>query len=165
VSGQNNSTFFKTKRRGIIFMTTQPGANVYTQSFGSSDLSVAFPVYLYSAPSSTYGVNHPIGKRAIVQSTNEEYVLTSKSSANGTTSATWKPWTTSTSGTSAAMVAGTVTVDTTAVTVSSVILVYAATPGGTQGTLSIGTITAGTSFVINSSSSTDTSTVNYLIIG
>jgi hypothetical protein len=67
-------------------------------------------------------------------------------------------------GTSAAMTAGSVTVSTTAVTAASKIFVSPATPGGTQGNLSIGTITAGVSFVINSDSGTDTSTVNYLII-
>lgn len=67
-------------------------------------------------------------------------------------------------GTSAAMTAGTVTINTTAVTASSKILLSVATPGGTQGVLSVGMIVAGTSFVINSSSNTDTSTVNWLII-
>ena len=38
------------------------------------------------------------------------------------------------------------------------------TNGGTVGELTVGTITAGTSFVINSASATDTSTVGYLII-
>jgi hypothetical protein len=65
---------------------------------------------------------------------------------------------------SSTLVAGTVTVSTTAVTASSVILLSVKTIGGTAGTLSVGTVTAGTSFVINSSSSTDTSTVNWLII-
>jgi hypothetical protein len=67
-------------------------------------------------------------------------------------------------GTSVAMTAGSVTVATTAVTAASKIFVTPATPGGTQGNLSIGTVTAGVSFVINSDSGTDTSTVNYLII-
>jgi hypothetical protein len=69
-------------------------------------------------------------------------------------------------GTSAAMVAGTVTVNTTAVTASSLIFLTVNTPGGTQGTLSAPTasIVAGTSFVINSSSNTDTSTVNWWIV-
>lgn len=67
-------------------------------------------------------------------------------------------------GTSGAMTAGTVTVNTTAVTASSLIFLTVKTPGGTQGILSVGTITAGTSFVINSSSNTDTSTVQWLII-
>lgn len=69
-------------------------------------------------------------------------------------------------GTSAAMVAGTVTVSTTAVTASSIIFVSRNTAGGTTGNLSAPTasIVAGTSFVINSSSNTDTSTVNWWII-
>lgn len=69
-------------------------------------------------------------------------------------------------GTSAPMVAGTVTVNTTAVSASSLIFLSVNTPGGTQGILSApsASIVAGTSFVINSSSATDTSTVNYWII-
>ena len=67
-------------------------------------------------------------------------------------------------GTSAAMTAGTITINTTAVTANSQIFLTHASVGGTQGILSVGTITAGTSFVINSSSATDTGTVNWLII-
>lgn len=69
-------------------------------------------------------------------------------------------------GTSAAMVAGTVTVATTAVTASSRIFLTTNTPGGTQGVLSAPTasIVAGTSFVINSSNAADTSTVNWWIV-
>jgi hypothetical protein len=67
-------------------------------------------------------------------------------------------------GTSSAMVAGTITVNTTAVTANSKILLSVATASGTQGFLSVGTIVPGTSFVINSSGATDTSTINYLII-
>lgn len=67
-------------------------------------------------------------------------------------------------GTSAAMVAGTITISTTAVTASSKIFLTNAAPAGTIGVLSVGTITAGTSFVINSSSALDTSTVNWFII-
>lgn len=69
-------------------------------------------------------------------------------------------------GTSEAMTAGSVTISTTAVTASSKIFLTANTPGGTQGELSAPTasIVAGTSFVINSSSNTDTSTVNWWIV-
>lgn len=61
---------------------------------------------------------------------------------------------------------GTVTVSTTAVSASSMILVSHNTPGGTMGHLSapVASIVAATSFVINSSSGTDTSTVNWWII-
>lgn len=64
----------------------------------------------------------------------------------------------------AVLVAGTVTVSTTAVTAGSIIMLTRQVTGGTVGELSVGTITAGTSFVINSASATDTSTVGYLII-
>jgi hypothetical protein len=64
----------------------------------------------------------------------------------------------------ATLVAGTVTISTTAVTASSVILVSYKTLGGTTGTLSIGTVTAGSSFVISSSSATDTSVVSWWIV-
>lgn len=69
-------------------------------------------------------------------------------------------------GTSAAMTAGTITISTTAVTASSKIFLTANTLGGTPGTLSAPTasIVAGTSFVITSSSNTDTSTVNWWIV-
>lgn len=64
----------------------------------------------------------------------------------------------------ATLVAGTVTVNTTAVTSSSKIFLTHGVAGGTLGILSVGTITNATSFVINSSSGTDTSDINWLII-
>ena len=67
-------------------------------------------------------------------------------------------------GVSAAMTAGSITISTTAVKTASLIFLSAATPGGTQGSLSVGTIVDSTSFVINSSNAADTSTVNWLII-
>ncbi len=67
-------------------------------------------------------------------------------------------------GVSGALAAGTVTVNTTAVTASSRIFLTRAVAGGTLGNLSVGTITAGTSFTITSSDAGDTSTINWLII-
>lgn len=67
-----------------------------------------------------------------------------------------------TSGT-ATLAAGTVTVTTAAVAAGSKILYSRQATGGTPGHLSIGTITAGTSFVINSSSGSDTSDVYWRI--
>ena len=66
----------------------------------------------------------------------------------------------------ATLVAGTKTVATTFVAATSIILISRNTPGGTPGNLSVpvASITAGTSFVINSDSGTDTSTVNWVII-
>jgi hypothetical protein len=67
-------------------------------------------------------------------------------------------------GTSAAMIAGTITVANTSVTAASKIFLTNGGAAGTIGTLSVGTIVPGTSFVINSSNVLDTSVVNYLII-
>lgn len=64
----------------------------------------------------------------------------------------------------ATLVGGTVTVSTTAALTASKIFVTVVTPGGTQGFLSVPTITNATSFVINSTSGTETSTVNWWII-
>ena len=55
-------------------------------------------------------------------------------------------------------------VATTAVKTGSIILLSYGTAGGTQGSLSVGTIVDSTSFQIKSSANGDTSTVNYLII-
>lgn len=59
---------------------------------------------------------------------------------------------------------GTVTVSNTSVTASTRIFLSRQVTGGTPGHLSVGTVVASTSFVINSSSATDTSTVNWLLI-
>jgi len=64
----------------------------------------------------------------------------------------------------ATLVAGTVTVNTTAVATGSTIMLTCNTPGGTQGFLSYGTIVNATSFVITSSSATDTSVVNWWVL-
>lgn len=66
----------------------------------------------------------------------------------------------------ATLVAGTVTVATTKVTANSLIFLSRATPGGAVGDLSAppASYVAGTSFVINSASGADTSTVNWWLI-
>ncbi|OCX52657.1 hypothetical protein BEL04_14520 [Mucilaginibacter sp. PPCGB 2223] len=66
----------------------------------------------------------------------------------------------------ATLVAGTVTISTTAVTASSKIFITRNTTGGTIGSLSVPStsITANTSFVINSDSASDTSTINWWVI-
>jgi hypothetical protein len=63
----------------------------------------------------------------------------------------------------ATLVAGTVTVADTSVTASSRIFLTTNTPGGTVGSPYNSARTAGTSFTITSTSSTDTSTVAYEI--
>lgn len=62
------------------------------------------------------------------------------------------------------LVAGTVTINTTKVTANSRIFLTVQVAGGTQGILSVGTVTAGTSFVINSTNAADTSTVAWIIV-
>jgi hypothetical protein len=62
------------------------------------------------------------------------------------------------------LVAGTVTVSTTAVTAASEIFLTCQTPGGTPGFLRVSARTAGTSFTILSSSNTDTSVVAWMIV-
>jgi len=64
----------------------------------------------------------------------------------------------------ATLVAGTVTVSTTQVLTASKIFLSVHTAGGTQGFLRISALTNATSFVITSTSGTETSTVNWLII-
>lgn len=67
---------------------------------------------------------------------------------------------------SAVLVAGTKTVETAPITDSSQVFISRGTAGGTLGHLSVASVTPGTpgSFIINSSSNADTSTVNYLVI-
>ncbi len=60
------------------------------------------------------------------------------------------------------LVAGTCTVSTTALTANSKPVISRNTAAGTVGDLRLGTQTPGTSFVINSASASDTSTVNWL---
>lgn len=67
-------------------------------------------------------------------------------------------------GTTAAMTAGTIAVTTTAVTANSVIVLSQKTIGGTPGALFVSAVTAGSGFTIKSTSSTDTSTVNWIIL-
>jgi hypothetical protein len=66
----------------------------------------------------------------------------------------------------ASLTAGTVTISCTTVTASSQIFVSVNTPGGVQGFLSApsGSITPGTSFVINSSSAADTSSLYWFML-
>jgi hypothetical protein len=64
----------------------------------------------------------------------------------------------------ATLVAGTVTVNTTAVTASSRIFLTAQNTGGTAGALRVSARVNGTSFTITSTSGTDTSSVAWLII-
>ncbi|MEK9725093.1 MAG: hypothetical protein VW405_16645, partial [Rhodospirillaceae bacterium] len=69
----------------------------------------------------------------------------------------------------ATLVGGTVTVNNTSVTASTRIFLTRAVGGGTRGMLEVGTVTAATSFVINSVDSTgtpvaDTSQVDWILV-
>jgi hypothetical protein len=69
-------------------MTIQPGAAVYTQSFGTRPENVEVPVISTVAPN-VNNYKYPIGKRWIDTVTNTEYVFTSLSTIGGVASATW----------------------------------------------------------------------------
>lgn len=64
----------------------------------------------------------------------------------------------------AVLVAGTVTVANTNITANSRIMITSQTDGGTPGFLRVSSKTAGTNFVIKSSSATDTSTVAWVVL-
>jgi hypothetical protein len=63
----------------------------------------------------------------------------------------------------ATLAAGTVTVNNTSITANTRIVLAVKTPGGTPGALFVNAVTVGTSFVIKSTSSTDTSVVGYVL--
>ena len=63
-----------------------------------------------------------------------------------------------------ALVAGSKVVTTPQITATSLVFLNYASVGGTQGILHSGSIVAGTSFTITSSSGTDTSLVNWIIV-
>lgn len=65
----------------------------------------------------------------------------------------------------ATLVAGTVTVSTPLISANSQVILTNALVGGTAGVLSVGTVVSGISFVINSSNASDTSTVNWFLVG
>lgn len=64
----------------------------------------------------------------------------------------------------ATLVAGAATVNTAEIQSGDTVMLSRQALGGTAGHLSVGTITAGTSFVINSSSGTDTSTISWEVV-
>ncbi len=64
----------------------------------------------------------------------------------------------------ATLVAGTVTVSSTDILAADIVMVTRQVTGGTVGHLTVGTIVAGTSFVIEAAVNTDTSTVGWAIV-
>lgn len=69
-------------------MGFQPGANVYTQGFGSRPENVEVPHNDIRSPT-TNDTHFPIGKRWINSITGDEYTLFSISTTGGVQSATW----------------------------------------------------------------------------
>jgi hypothetical protein len=69
-------------------MTIQPGANVYTQGFGSRPENVEVPVFSPVGPAPS-NANYPLGKRWINTVANTEYSLTSFNTSQGVVTATW----------------------------------------------------------------------------
>jgi len=69
-------------------MTFQPGATVYTQSFGSRPENVEVPHLDVRAPTPA-DINYPVGKRWVNTVGNAEYSLTSFSTTGNITTANW----------------------------------------------------------------------------
>lgn len=69
-------------------MTFQPGANLYTQGFGSRPENVEVPHVEGRAPSSSDNA-YPVGKVWVDTTNNAAYTLTSLSTSGNVTSATW----------------------------------------------------------------------------
>lgn len=65
----------------------------------------------------------------------------------------------------ATLTAGTATVLTAQISSAAQVILTHANAGGTVGVPSVGTVVAGTSFVINSSNAADTSIINWFIVG
>lgn len=186
------------------------GANLYVGSFGMKPENVEVPTYRTRNPAAT-DVNFPLGKRWINYIGNLEYTLTSLSTANGITVATWvlsggsnadlsalsltatngnitvnngnfvhntagskdvytSVASTTTAGANSAgtvpLVAGTATVNTTAVTANSFIRLTCQALGtvAVPSALCVSTKVASTSFTILASDNTDTSTIFWEIV-
>lgn len=69
-------------------MTFQPGANVYTQGFGSRPENVEVPHLDVRAPTTT-DVMYPVGKYWVDQVGLNAYVLTGQNSVGGALSSSW----------------------------------------------------------------------------
>lgn len=70
-------------------MAFQPGANLYTASFGTRPENVEVPHIDLRAPATT-DVNFPIGKRWIDYIANTVYTLTSLTASQGSVTANWE---------------------------------------------------------------------------
>lgn len=71
-------------------MTIQPGANLYTQGYGSRPEGVEVPRIDVRNPTSS-DINYPVGKRWINSVESSEWSLGSISASNGSLTANWIP--------------------------------------------------------------------------
>lgn len=135
----------------------------------TSTLVVGYQYQITNQSTGTVTVQSSGANSIIVMASNTSATFTCVL-ASGTTASSWNvqyfgsivPTAVGT----ATLAGGTVTVNTTAVTASSKIFLTDATTGALTniGTPTVGTIVAGTSFVINSSNVLDSSNINWLII-
>lgn len=70
-------------------MSFQPGAQLYTASFGIRAENVEVP-HIDSRPPTVYEVNYPIGKLWVDSAASAIYVLTNITASQGALSATWR---------------------------------------------------------------------------
>jgi len=141
------------------------GAILYTQGFGSRPENVEVPLCSRRSPNST-DLDYPLGKRWINSDLSQEFVLTSKTSFNGSTSANWSLLAGSAlyiAGVgSSTLAGGTVTVSNPLVLSTSYILISRTNQINTS-VLQVLNITNG-SFNVTSFSGTDGSSFVYMIV-
>lgn len=132
----------------LQFHRTLNGALMYGNIASSSDLSANVGCDFTGDPSATGASRFAKVSAGGVYAYNNLYVGTGSNQVAG----------------KAVLVGGTVTVNNTKIAASSIVMLTAQVAGGVQGALSVGTVTAATSFVINSSNAADTSTVGWQIL-
>ncbi len=141
-------------------MTIQPGAIVNTQAFGNRPENIEVPVIQTRAPTVS-DWNYPIGKRWINENAGEEYTLVAVQGSQGVNTATWI-FGAGLTGT-VTLSGGTATISTPFVTANSKIVLsrqgIGSTGAAALGILTVGTITSGTSFVINAVEAADATTL------
>ncbi len=137
-------------------MSTQPGAVLNTFSLGNRPEGVEVPTIQSRAPTSS-DWNYPLGKQWIDKLGGQAYFLTSVTSSGGVNTANWV-FLGGKAGT-VTLVGGTATISTPYVTANSKIVLsrqgIGSTGAAALGILTVGTITANTSFVINAVQAAD----------
>jgi hypothetical protein len=142
-----NETASNTFYIGNIQQSSQANDRAYSLLYGTFSGSAASLTGQQLTINGTLNVN---GNLALTTAGNKISIATGSNASAGT----------------AVLVAGTVTVSTTAITASSIVILTCQVLGTVTvaSALTKGTVVAGTSFVINSAVITDTSTIGWLII-